>query len=74
MLSTAAPSGPPPVVVDGGRPTGRSGEWVLRGPSLGGACRTHGLPVSYEGIDDADYVAALKVLQQLIRNVGGTMS
>ncbi|MBT2211035.1 MULTISPECIES: MarR family winged helix-turn-helix transcriptional regulator [Actinomadura] len=26
----------------------------------------------HEGIDDADYVTALKVLQQMIRNTGGT--
>lgn len=26
----------------------------------------------HEGIDDADYVTAVKVLQQLIRNAGGT--
>lgn len=27
----------------------------------------------HEGIDDADYVTTLKVLQQLIRNAGGTV-
>ncbi|GAA4061074.1 MULTISPECIES: MarR family winged helix-turn-helix transcriptional regulator [Actinomadura] len=27
----------------------------------------------HQGIDDADYVTALKVLQQMIRNVGGTL-
>ncbi|MEV8531779.1 MarR family winged helix-turn-helix transcriptional regulator [Streptomyces sp. NPDC051211] len=27
----------------------------------------------HEGIDDADYITALKVLQRLIRNAGGTM-
>ncbi|MQY05544.1 MarR family winged helix-turn-helix transcriptional regulator [Actinomadura macrotermitis] len=27
----------------------------------------------HQGIDDADYVTALKVLQQLIRNTGGTL-
>ncbi|MFF4324180.1 MarR family transcriptional regulator [Streptomyces sp. NPDC001568] len=28
----------------------------------------------HEGIDDADYVTTLKVLQQLIRNAGGTVA
>lgn len=27
----------------------------------------------HQGIDDADYVAALKVLHRMIRNVGGTV-
>ncbi|WP_404870285.1 MarR family transcriptional regulator [Kitasatospora griseola] len=28
----------------------------------------------HQGIDDADYVTALKVLQQMIRNTGGTVA
>ncbi|AJC61426.1 hypothetical protein GZL_08903 [Streptomyces sp. 769] len=41
---------------------------VLDGSGIRGPDRIH------RGIDDADYVTALKVLRQMIRNTGGSLA